>query len=42
MKLLREIDADSRDLLAAYLDRREPGWRKSAQYDAGAGAGARR
>jgi hypothetical protein len=42
MKLLREIDHDSRDLLAAYLDRREPGWRESAQYDAGAGAGARR
>jgi hypothetical protein len=41
MKLLREIDHDSCDLLAAYLDRREPGWRESAQYDAGAGAGAR-
>jgi hypothetical protein len=40
MKLLREIDYDSRDLLAAYLDRGEPGWRESAQYDAGAGAGA--
>jgi hypothetical protein len=38
MKLLREIDADSRDLLAAYLDRREPGWREYAQRDAGAGA----
>jgi hypothetical protein len=37
MKLLREIDADSRDLLAAYLDRREPGWREYAQRDAGAG-----
>jgi hypothetical protein len=41
MKLLSEIDADSRDLLAAYLDRREPGWRESAQRDAAAGAGAR-
>ena len=38
MKLLREIDADSRDLLAAYLDRREPSWREYAQRDAGAGA----
>jgi len=41
IKLLSEIDDDSRDLLAAYLDRREPGWRESAQHDAGAGAGAR-
>jgi DnaJ domain len=40
MKLLREIDDDSRDLLAAYLDRREPGWREYAQRDAGAGARA--
>jgi DnaJ domain len=37
MKLLGEIDDDSRDLLAAYLDRREPDWRKHAQRDAGAG-----
>jgi hypothetical protein len=37
MKLLREIDDDSRDLLAAYLDRREPGWREYAERDAGAG-----
>jgi DnaJ-domain-containing protein 1 len=36
MKLLGEIDEDSRDLLAAYLDRREPGWRGHAQHDAGA------
>jgi len=41
IKLLNEIDDDSRDLLAAYLDRREPGWRENAQHDAGAGAGAR-
>jgi hypothetical protein len=38
MKLLHEIDNDSRDLLAAYLDRREPGWREYAQRDAGTGA----
>jgi hypothetical protein len=37
-KLMSEVDADSRDLLAAYLDRREPGWREYAQRDAGAGA----
>jgi DnaJ-domain-containing protein 1 len=37
MKLLGEIDDDSRNLLAAYLDRREPDWRKHAQRDAGAG-----
>lgn len=37
MKLLGEIDDDSRDLLAAYLDRREPNWREHAQRDAGAG-----
>jgi DnaJ domain len=38
IKLLSEIDDDSRDLLAVYLDRREPGWREHAQGDAGAGA----
>jgi DnaJ domain len=36
-----EIDGDSRDLLAAYLDRREPGWREHAQGDAAAGGGPR-
>jgi hypothetical protein len=36
--LLGEIDGDSRDLLAAYLDRREPGWREHAQGDAAAGS----
>jgi DnaJ-domain-containing protein 1 len=38
IKLLSEIDDDSRDLLAVYLDRREPGWREYAQGYAGAGA----
>jgi len=37
--LLGAIDAGSRDLLAAYLDRRQPGWREYAQGDAGAGRG---
>ena len=39
--LLGEIDGDSRDLLAAYLDRRQPSWREHAQSDAGAGRGGR-
>jgi DnaJ-domain-containing protein 1 len=38
IKLLNEIDDDSRDLLAAYLDRREPDWREYARSDAGARA----
>jgi hypothetical protein len=37
--LLGAIDAGSRDLLAAYLDRRQAGWREHAQHDAGAGRG---
>jgi hypothetical protein len=40
-KLYGEIDRDSRDLLAAYLDRREPGWREHAERDAGAGGDPR-
>ncbi len=37
--LLAEIDPESRALLAAYLDRREPGWREHAQGDTGASNG---
>jgi DnaJ domain len=37
--LLAEIDPESRALLAAYLDRRHPGWREHAQGYAGAGEG---
>jgi hypothetical protein len=37
--LLGEFDAESRDLLAAYLDRRHPGWRENAQGDAATGSG---
>jgi DnaJ domain len=37
--LLVEIDEESRSLLMAYLDRREPGWREHAQGDTAARTG---
>ena len=38
--LLGDIDDDSRQLLAAYLDRRQPRWREHTQGNAGAGRGS--
>ena len=37
--MLAEIDEESRALLAAYLDRRDAGWREHAQADAATGRG---
>jgi hypothetical protein len=39
VSLLAEFDEESRALLAAYLDRRDAGWREHAQSDAAAGRG---
>ncbi len=36
-ELLSEVDEESRSLLVAYLDRRDPGWSEHAQTDAAAG-----
>jgi hypothetical protein len=40
VEMLTDIDDESRALLMAYLDRRDPAWREHAQGDTAAGRGA--
>jgi DnaJ domain len=40
VELLGEFDTESRDLLAAYLDRRQPRWRDHVKEDAATGRGS--
>jgi hypothetical protein len=39
VNLMGGIDDDSRSLMMAYLDRREPGWRQYAKHNTAAGGG---
>ena len=39
ISILPDLDEESRALLEAYLDRRQPGWREDVDEDAGAGSG---
>src|SRR5262249_30087454 len=41
VSLVPDFDDESRSLLVAYLDRREPGWREHADENAAAGQGRR-